>query len=182
MSRDKIVLTYQDYLRMPEDHNRREILGGDLYVTPAPSPLHQRAVVNLIVVLEAYLSRHPSGKLYTSPIDVVLSDIDVVQPDLAFVTTARLHIVTSTAIQGPPDLVVEVLSPSTSGVDRGRKMQTYARFGVREYWIADPDSRSIEVFGLQGGAYRSLPPPGIRPELGSELFPDLTFDLQSLWD
>ncbi len=182
MAQDKLVLTYQDYLRMPDDRNRREILGGDLYVTPAPSPSHQRAVVNLIRLLENYLARHKMGKLYPAPVDVVLSEIDVVQPDLVFVRTDRLHIVTPTSIQGAPDLVIEILSPSTARVDRGRKMETYAQFGVLEYWIADPDARTLESYRLEGTTYGPVQPAGTPPGPRSLLFPDLTFDLQSLWD
>ncbi len=145
---------------MPGDRNRREILGGDLYVAPAPSPSHQRAVVNLTLRLGLgnYLGTRGSGGLYCSPIDVVLSDTDVVQPDLVFVSAGRMHIVTSTAIQGVPDLVIEVLSPSTERVDRGRKMQTYARAGVREYWIADPEVRpSAFVRGVMIWVERDQP-------------------------
>ena len=182
MARNKLVLTYQDYLRMPDDRNRREILGGDLYVTPAPSPGHQRVVASLLTLLHTYLATHPLGKLYLSPVDVVLSDIDVVQPDLIFVAADRLLIVTSTAIQGPPDLVIEVLSPSTTRLDRGRKMETYAHFGVLEYWIADPDARTLEIFRLEGATYSPVQAAGTPPGPRSLLFPDLTFDLQNLWD
>ncbi len=182
MARDKLVLTYQDYLQMPEDRNRREILEGDLYVTPAPSPRHQRVVANLSILLEGYLSQHHAGKLYPSPIDVVLSQINVVQPDLVVVTTERLHIVTTTSIQGPPDLVIEVLSPSTAPVDRGRKLETYARFGVPEYWIVDPDLQALEIYNLHEGAYELVPsradPRGPR----SPLLPDLAIETRTLWD
>ena len=181
MVRDKLVLTYQDYLQMPDDRNRREILSGDLYVTPAPTPLHQRAVVNLITLLQGYLARHKVGKLYASPVDVVLSQVDVVQPDLVFVSNDRLHLVTETSIQGAPDLVVEILSPSTARLDRGRKMDAYAQFGVREYWIADTDARTLEIYRLEGQNLR-LTSTSEATALSSAVFPDLTFDLQSLWD
>ena len=91
MVRHKLVLTYQDYIQMPDDRNRREILGGDLYVTPAPSPGHQRAVVNLVMILGNHLAGRGLGKLYVAPVDVILSQIDVVQPDLAFVRADRLE-------------------------------------------------------------------------------------------
>ena len=181
MVRDKLVLTYQDYLQMPDDRNRREILSGDLYVTPAPTPIHQRAVVNLITLLQGYLARHKVGKLYASPVDVVLSQVDVVQPDLVFVSNDRLHLVTEMSIQGAPDLVVEILSPSTARLDRGRKMDAYARFGVREYWIADTDARTLEIYRLKGQNLR-LTSTSEATALSSAVFPDLTFDLQSLWD
>jgi len=138
MARGKLVLTYQDYLQMPDDRNRREILGGDLYVTPAPSPLHQRVLANLAEVLNQWVRARAIGKVFPSPIDVVLSQVDVVQPDLAYVSADRLQIVTGTGIQGAPDLVIEVLSRSTARLDRGHKMETYARFGVQEYWADRP--------------------------------------------
>ena len=90
-----------------------------------------------IVLLRNYLAHRATGRVYPAPVDVVLSQVDVVQPDLVFVSNDRLHLVTETSIQGAPDLVVEILSPSTARLDRGRKMDAYARFGVREYWIAD---------------------------------------------
>lgn len=182
MVRHKLVLTYQDYLQMPDDRNRREILDGDLYVTPAPSPGHQRAVVNLVRLLENHLAGRGLGKLYVAPVDVILSQIDVVQPDLAFVRADRLGIVTRSGIQGAPDLVIEVLSPSTGPVDRGPKKETYARFGVQEYWIADPDARTLEIYCLEGATYSPVQAAGTPPGPRSLLFPDLTFDLQSLWD
>src|SRR3990170_7394762 len=181
VARGKLVLTYQHYLQMPDDRNRREILSGDLYVTPAPTPIHQRAVVNLITLLQGYLARHKVGKLYASPVDVVLSQVDVVQPDLVFVSNDRLHLVTEMSIQGAPDLVVEILSPSTARLDRGRKMDAYARFGVREYWIADTDARTLEIYRLEG-QNRRLTSTSEATALSSAVFPDLTFDLQSLWD
>lgn len=182
MARDKLILTYQDYLQMPEDRNRREILDGDLYVTPAPSPRHQRVVANLTTLLNGYLSQRHAGKLYPSPVDVVLSQVDVVQPDLVVVTTERLHIVTATSIQGAPDLVIEVLSPSTTPVDRGRKMDTYARFGVREYWIVDPDLQALEVYSLRGGVYAPVPTRGSPPAPRSPILPDLPIETHRLWD
>ena len=113
--------------------------------------------------------------------DVVLSQVDVVQPDLVFVSNDRLHLVTETSIQGAPDLVVEILSPSTARLDRGRKMDAYARFGVREYWIADTDARTLEIYRLEGQNFR-LTSTSEATALSSAVFPDLTFDLQSLWD
>ena len=106
----------------------------------------------------------------------------MVQPDLVVVTADRLHIVTPTAIQGAPDLVVEVLSPSTAPVDRGPKFETYARFGVPEYWIVDPEARTLEIYRLAGDAYRSVQATGAAPQPSSPLFPDLAFNLHSLGD
>jgi Uma2 family endonuclease len=154
MAHGKLVLTYQAYLRMPDDGMRRELLGGDLHVTPAPGPSHQRVVLRLAVLLDAWVRRHALGEVFPAPVDVVLSEADVVQPDLVYVSAGRLDIVTARAIQGAPDLVVEVLSPSTAPLDRGPKLATYARAGVREYWLVDPDMRAAEQHVPEGGAFR----------------------------
>ena len=103
----------------------------------------------------------------------------MVQPDLVFVSNDRLHLVTETSIQGAPDLVIEVLSPSTARLDRDRKKDAYARFGVREYWIADPDTRTLETYRLEDQSFR-LTSTSEATVPSSALFPDLTFDLQSL--
>ncbi len=181
MAQEKLVLTYQDYLQMPDDRNRREILSGDLYVTPAPTPTHQLVVANLLVLLRNYLAHRTTGRVYPAPLDVVLSQVDVVQPDLVFVSNDRLYLVTESSIQGAPDLVIEVLSPSTARLDRGRKKDAYTRFGVREYWIADPDTRTLEIYRLEGQSFH-LTSTGEVAAPVSTLFPDLIFDLQNLWD
>ncbi len=182
MARQKLVLTYQDYLKMPDDRTRKEIIGGDLYVTAAPSPLHQRVVVRLVSMLSGYVREHALGEVLVSPIDVVLSQIDVVQPDIIFVAAANAHIVGDAAVQGAPDVVIEVLSPSTLKLDRERKMDLYARAGVREYWIVDPDNRTVEMY---------LPAPGALQlerrfqeghSIQSDLFPGLSIDLYDVWN
>ncbi|MDR7423052.1 MAG: Uma2 family endonuclease [Armatimonadota bacterium] len=181
MVRGKLVLTYEDYLQMPDDRNRREILGGDLYVTPAPTPRHQRVLVNLAETLNRWVRNRALGKVFPSPIDVVLSQVDVVQPDLVYVSADRLQIVTTSSIQGAPDLVIEILSPSTAGVDRGRKMETYARFGVQEYWLIDSDARVAEQYVLEDQTFR----PTNRAEGDQVLtsaLPGLTVDLSSIWE
>lgn len=181
MAREKLILTYQDYLRMPDDRTRKEILGGDLYVTPAPTPAHQRVVAELVAILRTHAKRHGAGEVFVSPLDVVLSQTDVVQPDIVFVAEANKPIIGEAAVQGPPDLIIEVLSPSTVKLDRGRKMDLYARSGVVEYWIVDPDNRSVEVYRLEGGAYRLE----LRAHEGaivrSTLFPGLEVSPADLW-
>ncbi len=182
MARGKLVLTYQDYLQMPDDRNRREILGGDLHVTPAPSPLHQRVLVNLAEVLNRWVRNRALGKVFPSPVDVVLSQVDVVQPDLAYISSDRLEIVTTSGIQGAPDLVIEVLSPSTAGLDRGRKMETYARFGVREYWLIDPDEHVAEQYVLEDQILRLTSRAAGNASLTSVLLTGLTVGLSVIWE
>lgn len=181
MAREKLILTYQDYLQMPDDRTRKEILGGDLYVTPAPTPLHQRVVTALVSILRAHAREHGLGEVLVSPIDVVLSQTDVVQPDIVYIARANEQVIGEAAIQGAPDLAVEVLSPSTVKLDRGRKMELYARSGVAEYWIVDPDNRSVEVYRLEGSAYRLDPRAHESDMIRSDLFPGFVISPAGLW-
>lgn len=134
----ELRLTYEDYCRMPPGE-RYELLEGDLRkMTPAPSVLHQKVSGGIEKALRQWVDGHSLGEVYDAPIDVVLSEHNVVQPDILY------------TIQGAPDLVVEILSPSTVELDRGTKRRLYARYGAREYWIVDPDGRSIEVTSHNG--------------------------------
>jgi Uma2 family endonuclease len=150
----KIVLTYEDYVALPNDGKRYEILEGELTVTPAPSTKHQTASVNLLVLLSQYIKERDLGKLFHSPIDLILESTSVLQPDLLFVSQARRHIITERAIEGAPDLVVEILSPTTSRTDRVTKAQIYARHSVPVYWIVDPEREAIEIYLLEADGYR----------------------------
>ncbi len=150
----KIVLTYDDYLALPNDGKRYEILEGELTVTPAPSTKHQTASGNLFVLLSQYIKERDLGKLFHAPIDLMLESTSVLQPDLLFVSQARRHIITDRAIEGAPDLVVEILSPTTSRTDRVTKAQIYARHSVPVYWIVDPEREAIEIYLLEADGYR----------------------------
>lgn len=144
--------THADLLSFPEDGKRREIIDGDMFVTPAPKLNHQRVLVRLTEVLLGYLSSHPAGELIVSPMDVIFSDFDVLEPDLIFVLNEHKEILKDW-VRGAPDLVVEILSPTTAARDRGVKLRTYARFGVKEYWVVDPEERAIEVYQLAAEGY-----------------------------
>ena len=147
--------TYADYLETSDDE-RYELLHGALVMAPAPREIHQYFLINLIIAIGAFVKKHKLGKVYSAPFDVVLSDENVVQPDLLFVSTARQHIITPDNIQGAPDLVVEILSPSTAERDRVVKSALYAQHGVHEYWIVDPDARTITVFLLNEGDFEEV--------------------------
>jgi len=150
----KIVLTYEDYVLLPNDRNRYEILEGELTVTPAPSTKHQTASGNLFVLLAHYIKERDLGKLFYAPIDLILESTSVLQPDLLFVSKARQHIITERAIEGAPDLVIEILSPTTSRTDRVTKAQIYARHSIPAYWIVDPEQEAIEIYLLEADGYR----------------------------
>ncbi len=136
---------------MPEDGKRYEAIGGHLYVTPAPRTRHQWVTMSLVRELLPLLSGH--GRLFTAPVGVEFVDTEEgVQPDLLFVSADRLKIIRELTIQGPPDLVIEILSPGTARRDRGVKLDLYRRQGVAEYWIVDLDAKSVEVWPFSSSA------------------------------
>jgi len=140
--------TYDEYARLPDDGNRCEIIAGELCVSPSPRPNHQAVLVPLILAMGPFIREHRLGTLYPGPVDLLFAATDYLVPDLAFVRTEREGIVSSRGIEGAPDLVVEILSPSTARRDRGLKRERYASFGVPLYWILDLDRRRVEVFRL----------------------------------
>lgn len=143
------VWTYEDLLDIPEDISKRhEIIDGELYVSPSPRLPHQDVVGNSYELLRL-AQKAGYGRAYLAPVDVVLDGHNIFVPDLIFIAKDRLAIAQDTHVRGAPDLVIEVLSPCTKHRDFGIKLQTYARCGVKHYWVADPYSRSIQVFDLQ---------------------------------
>ncbi len=136
--------TYEDYRNTPEDQ-RCELLDGDLVMTAAPNIAHQRVSSRLERCLAAFVEERGLGEVFDAPTDVVLSDTDVVQPDLLFVSKERADIVTNENVRGAPDLIVEVLSPTTAGRDWREKRDLYSKHGVREYWLADPQTEIVWV-------------------------------------
>ncbi len=178
----EIILTYDDYAALPSDGKRYEIIEGDLFVSPAPKPKHQEVIVNLCRILGVYLQDYPIGKIYLPPIDVIFSHTNVVQPDLLFLSTKKLHLISERGIEGPPDLIVEALSPTTEKTDRTIKSRLYAKFAVPHYWLIDPETKQLEMFRLSNHRYRALSPIKDTAHIASEaLFPKLIFDLADLW-
>lgn len=147
-------LTFEDWLRYPDDGNLYEILGGELFVAPTPTSQHQRIVRKLLRVLDSYCETGARGEAFCSPLGVKLSPEDIVQPDLMVVLREHSARIEKAAIVGSPDLVVEILSPGTAGRDLGHKRGLYESFGIPEYWIVDPVAETIEVLALAGRAYR----------------------------
>ncbi len=144
--------TVEDYLQLPEDV-RAELIDGELYVTPAPTSRHQEIVGNVYAMVREF-ARRGAGKAFVAPVDVLLASGEVVQPDVLFVSTARLAIVTE-SVRGAPDLVIEVISSTSQERDRIVKRGLYARGGVSEYWLVEEATRSVEVLVLDGQAYRA---------------------------
>ncbi len=160
-AKPRIPYTYDDYRTLPEDMSRRyELLEGELYMVPAPTTTHQRVSRKLFTVLNGYVSLRGLGEMFFSPIDVILGQGDareVAQPDIVFIAEARRGIIQLHGIEGPPDLVVEILSPGTQERDRGYKRMMYARHGVGEYWTVDPEARTVEIYagGAEGQCLRA---------------------------
>ncbi len=138
--------TYREYALIPEDGKRHEIIDGEHYVTPAPFVPHQDLLVELTFRFKLFLKVHPLGRLLIAPTDVLLSLHDIVQPDLLFVSSERVSIVGLKNIQGAPDLVIEILSPSTSRLDKVLKLDAYERCGVQAYWIFDRDRKGVQTY------------------------------------
>jgi len=175
-------LTYEDYLQLPENGGTRyEILDGDLAVTPAPLTRHQRVSRNLGRILDAYVHSRHLGELFYAPTDVILAETSVVEPDLLFVVAARASIISRRAIEGPPDLMIEILSPTTAKRDRETKLKLYARYGVAHYWILDPDGRWIELYENDGGSFRQTTRAEGNATLRCTLFPELEIRLGEVW-
>ncbi len=149
MLKAQIPFTVRDYKALPESETKRyELLGGELVVVPSPTWKHQDVLYRLYFYLKAFVDEHNLGHVVGAPLDVFLSDEDVVQPDVLFISHERASIIREDGVYGAPDLVVEVLSPSTAERDRTYKKTLYARHGVREYWIVDPALGTVEVFTL----------------------------------
>lgn len=144
-------ITWQDIQQMPDDGKRREAIGGDLYVTPAPSLYHQIVSKRLERALYGVLEDPSHGQVLHAPVGVEFpATREGVQPDILFVARSRLGIIDEDWLRGAPDLVVEIVSPSTEERDRGIKLRLYRRQGVSEYWIVDPEAEAVEVWGFRG--------------------------------
>jgi Uma2 family endonuclease len=173
--------THADLLAMPEDGKRREIIEGELFVTPSPNLTHQRISRRIELALANYLEAHPIGEIFDAPMDVILSDFDVLEPDLLIVLNEH-HEILKTWVEGTPDLVIEILSATTSSRDRGSKLKAYARHGVTEYWIVDPDQRVIEVYRLGREKYRLSQVFHETETLASAMLPNFSLPLAGVFN
>jgi Uma2 family endonuclease len=177
----KIVLTYDDYCLLPNDRNRYEILDGELCVTPAPATKHQTALGNLYRLLANHIVANQLGKLFIAPTDLILAPTTIVQPDLIFIGNDRRSIVTERAIEGPATLVIEILSPTTHRTDRVTKAQLYAKHQVPQYWLMDPDQRTLEAYELVIDHYDLTASASGAEVFAPSLFPGLSIQLSDLW-
>lgn len=172
-----VPYTYADYAALPSDGRRWELIDGDYEVNPAPSPRHQTVSRRLQFELMKALEETGVALVFNAPLDLVLSDNDVVQPDLVVLSSGREHLVTERGIEGPPEIVVEIISPSSRLLDRRVKKGLYARFAVPEYWLVDPIGGHIELYRLGEADYTLEQRFDRASTLETPSFPEVHIDL-----
>ena len=166
-------VSFADLEQWPDDGRRYELYDGEVFVVPSPLPLHQFVLARLHLAFEDYCRAH-GGVVLFAPLDIVLTDFDVVQPDLLFFAAERAHLIHPRRVtRAAPDLAVEILSPGTARNDRGRKRTLLACHAVREYWLVDPDVPRIELFTLRDGALVASSTADASDALASPLLPPL---------
>ena len=189
MSGSATKLTYDDFVLFPDDGNRHELIDGEHFVTPSPNRRHQWVLQNLYRSVDAFVRERRRGRVFLAPFDVVLTPVDVVEPDPLYISGERSEILTEANVQGPPDLVVEVLSPSGRRQDEVLKRDLYDRGGVSEYWIVDPDAETVKVLrrgqgGGEGGAFGRPLLLTLRDSdtLSTPLLPELEVSLAAIFE
>jgi Uma2 family endonuclease len=174
-------LTVAEYKSLPESGPRYQLIEGDLYRAPAPNRFHQDISRNLMVLLANYLSTQPIGVLYDAPFDVFLSEVDVFQPDLLIVLNENRGILTDAGAEGAPDLVVEVLSAKTRQLDLVHKKRVYARMGIKELWIIDPEQKNMTVYRFDQDPTDPVATIAGQEEISSPLLPGFKIALQDVF-
>ena len=175
--------TYEDYLNIPGD-DRYELINGEFILVSAPNTAHQWASLRFSLSVGGFVLSKGLGQVFVAPYEVVLTDpegINIIQPDIIFVSKEREHIITPANIQGAPDLIVEILSPSTGRRDRTTKLELYARHGVGEYWIADPEARTVVVMSLKDGKFETVGEYGMEDILTSSALDGFSVRLDSIF-
>jgi Uma2 family endonuclease len=180
-AKTRAKMTYDQLQLLPDDRQRHELVDGELLMTPSRSARHQRIVRNLALALSEHVTRDRLGEILFAPFDVVFEDYSVVEPDILFVSAARASIIGEEAIHGAPDLVAEILSPSTFYNDLRIKMNVYGRFGVQEYWIVDPEKETIEVYCLAGAKLELARQFPADATLESALFPGFHLPVKTIF-
>jgi Uma2 family endonuclease len=180
MPKTAVKFTYRDYLHLPED-KRYELIEGELLMIPSPLTYHQRISRNLESMLWGFVKKKGLGEVYTAPTDVVLSRENVVQPDIFFIQKDRLAIVREKNIQGAPDLIIEILSPALKYKDRVHKKKLYHKYGVKEYWIVDPQKKQVEQMWLEDEGYKTIGIYGLEDTMGSPMLKGLKVRLREVF-
>ena len=172
--------TYEDYMKTPDDE-RYELIEGELLMTPSPKTNHQRICGRLYSELQRHVSEKGIGEVFFAPYDVVLGKENVFEPDIIFVSNENSDIITEANIKGAPDLIVEVLSPSTAYRDLVKKKRIYAKFGVKEYWIVDPEEKTVELYVLKGQQFEMKKSYSANEVVESILLQGLRIPLQEIF-
>lgn len=175
------VWTVDDYLLLGEMNTPCQLINGELIMSPAPTPYHQQILSNLNDFLKKSAKRN-GGKVFFSPIDLYIDKKNVFQPDLLYISSANHQFITQRGIEGPPDLIVEIISPSNIFSDRNTKKKIYLNFGVSEYWIVDPGNKTLEVY-LKNQENTDVPHLYLagEGEVKSTVLTDLSFDLKDIF-
>ena len=150
--------TYDDLLAIPEDGNRYELILGEIAMSPSPNKKHKRALSRLNNRTSAFVEQHQLGEVFFAPFDVKFSPYSVVEPDLFYISREKRFTLGDNFVDGAPDMVVEVLSPSNRMQDLVKKAALYAQYGVAEYWVVDPESQTVAVHQWKDGQYVALKP------------------------
>lgn len=175
----KKTCTFKDYEQLPEGAPY-QLIGGELIMTPSPVPYHQDILRKLGFKLVTFIEEKKLGKVYYAPLDVYFSNTDTYQPDIIFISKERLNIIGEKKIEGPPDLVIEILSPATAYYDLRTKKDVYEQSGVKEYWIADPIQKTIEVFVNKKGRFEPFSSAKGEGEIKSELLTGFSIALKEI--
>ncbi|MDY7031282.1 MAG: Uma2 family endonuclease [Thermodesulfobacteriota bacterium] len=172
--------TYEDYLRLPEG-SPYQLIGGDLIMVPSPTPYHQRISRKIGAILLQHIEENDLGELLYSPIDVFFGQEHTFQPDIIFISKERLSIIGDVKVEGAPDLVIEILSPSTAYYDLGTKYEVYEKSGVKEYWLVHPDRKSIEVYENRNEKFHRVQAVTQQGIIQSKLLKNVTVDLKKIF-
>ncbi|MDI6780682.1 MAG: Uma2 family endonuclease [bacterium] len=180
--RKEVKYTYDDYLIWDIGSDKRyELIGGEFFMAPAPNIEHQRSSRKIDAKIVNFLERLGVGEVFYAPCDVVLSNEDVVQPDIIFVSKENFHIITKDNIKGSPDLLIEIISKSSAQMDRIIKKRLYERCSVKEYWLVDVDNKEIEVFTLTQTGYETYGVFKAEDTLSSVVLKDFNFNVTEVF-
>ena len=177
----RIKFTYRDYKSLPESETKRyELIEGELIMVPSPNIYHQRVSGKIEFLLRDFVEKNKLGEVFYAPCDVHLGD-NVVQPDILFISKEHSYVIVEEEVKGAPELVIEILSPATARRDRTIKRALYARYGVSEYWLVDPEEKIIEVLTLKKESYEAFSIYKNADTLNSPLLPGLSINLAEVF-
>ncbi len=173
-------LTYEEYIKLPEGAPY-QLIGGELVMEPAPETYHQTISIKLTLQLANYVEKNDLGTVLYAPVDVHLNQRNVYQPDLLFISKERSHIIETKNINGVPDLVIEILSASNAYYDLRKKYKVYEQCGVKEYWIVDPEEKSVQVYMLESGRYILQQEVTEQGQVTSSIIPGLIVEIEEIF-